>query len=179
MKAIIFTCKCSHRITGHAAVNGGIGNSVTPQAIGAMGTAGILACYKQTLECCVGIDIADYATHKIMRRGNNLNTACGQIKTTISAAFDHAFEFLPDILDTKLAQETRGGTVLQLCLYSDLVGRVQDRMPARMHVVKPGTDFEPDSFMLEANRHFLMLGDEDAALGAPGGRIRSCSWLRS
>src|SRR5260221_1620449 len=32
-----------------------------------------------------------------------------------------------EVVDTKLAQDTRGGTVLQLCLYSDLVERLQRR----------------------------------------------------
>ncbi|HEX5135341.1 MAG TPA: TM0106 family RecB-like putative nuclease [Planctomycetota bacterium] len=51
-----------------------------------------------------------------------------------------------EVVDTKLAQETRGGTVLQLCLYSDLVARVQERAPARMHVVKPGEGFPRETF---------------------------------
>ena len=48
--------------------------------------------------------------------------------------------------DTKLAQETRGGTVLQLCLYSDLVGQLQGVKPAQMHVVKPGDGFPTETF---------------------------------
>src|SRR5438105_7426124 len=34
-----------------------------------------------------------------------------------------------EVTDTKLASETRGGTILQLCLYSELVGEIQGRMP--------------------------------------------------
>ena len=30
-----------------------------------------------------------------------------------------------EVLDTKLARETKGGTVLQLCLYADLIEAVQ------------------------------------------------------
>src|SRR5207302_3039800 len=30
-----------------------------------------------------------------------------------------------EVVDTKLARETRGGTVLQLCLYSELVAEIQ------------------------------------------------------
>ncbi len=51
-----------------------------------------------------------------------------------------------EVVDTKLAQETRAGTVLQLCLYSDLVGSLQGRAPDRMHVVKPGHGFPRESF---------------------------------
>ncbi len=49
--------------------------------------------------------------------------------------------------DTKLAQETRGATALQLCLYTDLVGRLQGRAPSRMHVVKPGDAFPRETFL--------------------------------
>ena len=42
-----------------------------------------------------------------------------------------------EVTDTKLAQETKGGTILQLSLYSDLVGRVQGGQPEYMYVVAP------------------------------------------
>src|SRR5208282_5617667 len=34
-----------------------------------------------------------------------------------------------EVTDTKLARETKGGTVLQLCLYTDLVASVQGTRP--------------------------------------------------
>ncbi len=52
-----------------------------------------------------------------------------------------------EVVDTKLAQETRAGTVLQLCLYSDLVA--PDAGPGSltcMHVVKPAAGFAKESF---------------------------------
>jgi uncharacterized protein len=42
-----------------------------------------------------------------------------------------------EVLDTKLARETRAGTVLQLRLYADLVGEMQGRRPDRVMVVSP------------------------------------------
>jgi uncharacterized protein len=51
-----------------------------------------------------------------------------------------------DVIDTKLAQETRGGTVLQLCLYADLLRTVQGRPAELMHVVKPGEGFPRETF---------------------------------
>ena len=42
-----------------------------------------------------------------------------------------------EVHDTKLARETRGGTVLQLAVYSDLLGEMQGRVPERFHVVTP------------------------------------------
>ena len=51
-----------------------------------------------------------------------------------------------EVTDTKLARETKGGTILQLSLYSDLVARVQGCLPEKMHVVAPWTEFAPQSY---------------------------------
>jgi predicted RecB family nuclease len=51
-----------------------------------------------------------------------------------------------EVHDTKLARETRGGAVLQLCLYSELVGGIQGCLPERMCVVRPGTEYVPDEY---------------------------------
>ncbi len=51
-----------------------------------------------------------------------------------------------EALDTKLAQETRGGTILQLCAYSLFLSRLQGRMPRQMHVVTPGNDYVPITY---------------------------------
>lgn len=51
-----------------------------------------------------------------------------------------------EVIDTKLARETKGATVLQLSLYSDLVSAVQGRMPEHMYVVTPGSGFEPECY---------------------------------
>lgn len=55
-----------------------------------------------------------------------------------------------EVIDTKLARETRGTTLLQLCFYSELLSSAQGRTPERMHVVVPGTDFEPQSYRTAA-----------------------------
>lgn len=49
-----------------------------------------------------------------------------------------------EALDTKLARETKAGAILQLCLYSDLLGGLQGALPAAMHVVprRPGFPLE-------------------------------------
>lgn len=51
-----------------------------------------------------------------------------------------------EVVDTKLAAETRGGTILQICLYSELVARVQGRLPEYMHVVTPGRYATPERY---------------------------------
>jgi len=49
-----------------------------------------------------------------------------------------------EALDTKLARETRGGAILQLCLYSELLEEMQGLRPERMHIVphRPGFPLE-------------------------------------
>jgi uncharacterized protein len=51
-----------------------------------------------------------------------------------------------EVVDTKLARETRAGSVLQLCLYSDLVGRIQGQLPEHMFIVSPGQCEDPQRF---------------------------------
>jgi predicted RecB family nuclease len=51
-----------------------------------------------------------------------------------------------EVIDTKLARRTKGATLLQLCVYSELLTHFQSRAPEYMHVVKPGSGFEPESF---------------------------------
>lgn len=41
-----------------------------------------------------------------------------------------------EVIDTKLAMDTRAGTILQLCLYSELLGKLQGIDPTHMYVVK-------------------------------------------
>lgn len=59
-----------------------------------------------------------------------------------SALGDWSYE----VIDTKLARETRAGTVLQLCLYSDLLAEAQGVAPEYMYVVAPWSDFEPQRY---------------------------------
>jgi predicted RecB family nuclease len=51
-----------------------------------------------------------------------------------------------EVVDTKLSRETKGGTVLQLSLYCDLVGGTQGMIPQWSHVIAPWTDYQPQSF---------------------------------
>ncbi|WP_338053298.1 TM0106 family RecB-like putative nuclease [Rhodomicrobium udaipurense] len=51
-----------------------------------------------------------------------------------------------EVTDTKLARETKGGTVLQLCLYSEMLAGMQDCQPEFAHVVAPWTDFVSHSY---------------------------------
>jgi predicted RecB family nuclease len=53
-----------------------------------------------------------------------------------------------EIIDAKLARETKGGTVLQLCLYSDLLSSYQGLLPEFSYVVAPWSDYQPQPFRL-------------------------------
>jgi uncharacterized protein len=53
-----------------------------------------------------------------------------------------------EVIDTKLARETKGNTVLQICLYSDLLSNVQELTPEFAYVVTPGSDFKPKEFRI-------------------------------
>lgn len=67
----------------------------------------------------------------------------------------HLGEWSYEVVETKLATTTRGGTLLQLCVYSNLVGALQGREPEGMHVVvprSPGSDPEVDDLVTESYR---------------------------
>ncbi len=51
-----------------------------------------------------------------------------------------------EVTDAKLARETKGASVLQLCLYTDLLSKMQGRDPKFMYVVTPRSDFELQKF---------------------------------
>jgi uncharacterized protein len=51
-----------------------------------------------------------------------------------------------EVIDTKLARETKGNTVLQICLYSDLLAEAQELAPEFAYVVTPGSGFKPQKF---------------------------------
>ena len=51
-----------------------------------------------------------------------------------------------EALDAKLARETRSAAILQLCAYSDLLGKLQGVQPEWMHVMTPGSNLEALSY---------------------------------
>jgi uncharacterized protein len=78
-----------------------------------------------------------------------------------------------EVVDTKLARETKGGTILQLSLYSELVARVQRAQPEAMHVVVPWSGFEPQTFRVADYAAFFRkskLAILSAVEGAPAAR---------
>jgi uncharacterized protein len=53
-----------------------------------------------------------------------------------------------EVVDCKLALETKAETILQLCLYSDLLNELQGLRPEFFHVIRPNVGFDPESFRL-------------------------------
>lgn len=51
-----------------------------------------------------------------------------------------------EVVDTKLAREAKGGAVLQICLYTELLGRLQGRTPERMHLALGGPERPEETF---------------------------------
>ncbi len=54
-----------------------------------------------------------------------------------------------EVFDTKLARRTKGGALIQMCVYSELVATVQDRMPERMHVALGGSGHRVETHRLD------------------------------
>ena len=54
-----------------------------------------------------------------------------------------------EVVDTKLATRTKPGTILQLCLYAELLAKLQGRRPDDVKVVTPGTGFEPEVYRVD------------------------------
>jgi predicted RecB family nuclease len=46
-----------------------------------------------------------------------------------------------EVIDSKLAKDTRAGTILQICLYSQMVEAIQGVLPEFMHVMTPEDNF--------------------------------------
>lgn len=53
-----------------------------------------------------------------------------------------------EVIDTKLATETKGATVLQLCLYAELIASVQGLRPDYGYVVAPWSGFVPQAYRM-------------------------------
>jgi uncharacterized protein len=50
-----------------------------------------------------------------------------------------------EVVDTKLARETKGSTILQLCIYAELVAQIQGVLPEHVGVVTP-LSMEPERY---------------------------------
>jgi len=93
-----------------------------------------------------------------------------------------------EVQDTKLAQNTRAATILQLCLYTDLLDRLQGHMPQHMYVVKPGEPFATEKFLytdFQAYYRLIRKNFEDTMTGPaldiypdPVAHCSICRWWK-
>jgi predicted RecB family nuclease len=76
-----------------------------------------------------------------------------------------------EVIDTKLARETKGNTVLQISLYSDMLSNIQGVAPVVAHVVTPGTNFEPEAYRIAdyAAYYRHVRGSLERAIAGPAG----------
>lgn len=70
-----------------------------------------------------------------------------------SALGDWSYE----VEDTKLAKETRGGTILQLATYTELLAGVQKKLPERFHVVTPDVEYPVKSYRVQEYAAYFRL----------------------
>jgi len=95
-----------------------------------------------------------------------------------------------EISDTKLAKETKAGTILQLGLYSEMLGVLQERRPEFFHVITPNeinpketyrVDDYAAYFRLVKAKMLAAVGEGDVALAAanypePVAHCEVCQW---
>lgn len=60
-------------------------------------------------------------------------------------------------VETKLATETRGATLIQLCLYAELLASLQGAAPEVLRVVVPNSGFVPQAYRFEEFRAYFRL----------------------
>lgn len=53
-----------------------------------------------------------------------------------------------EVVDCKLARQTKAETILQLCLYSELLAETQRLQPEHFHVMRPDVDFTPETYRI-------------------------------
>ena len=104
----------------------------------------------------VGVDAKSLAaTSAAMARGDAiivqgaLQAGCWNGRADVLRRVETPSRFGPwsyEVIDTKLARETKGNTVLQISLYSDLLSKTQEVEPISTFVVTPGTNYIPETY---------------------------------
>lgn len=93
-----------------------------------------------------------------------------------------------EVQDTKLAQNTKAATIIQLCLYSDLLSILQGTPPEYMYVVKPGADFPNERYrfaefqsyyrLVKRNFERFMQTENPTTYPDPVEHCSICNWWR-
>jgi uncharacterized protein len=94
-----------------------------------------------------------------------------------------------EVVDTKLARETKAGTILQISMYSELLEKIQECAPDWMWVIPPGEDFAGEAYRVaEYAAYFRYVKDRlaravhrDVGSGTypePVAHCEVCRWFR-
>lgn len=93
-----------------------------------------------------------------------------------------------EVQDTKLAQNTKAGTILQLSLYSELLATLQGKEPEFFHVVKPGDPFTIESYRFDdfkayyrtakSNLETVVQGPPTSTYPEPTEHCSICRWWK-
>ena len=94
-----------------------------------------------------------------------------------------------EVLDTKLARETKAATVLQLALYSQLLEHAQGCAPEKMWVIPPGNNFAGEEYRVAEYaayfRHVqdrlasvVLNGSDHSTYPQPVEHCNVCRWFR-
>jgi uncharacterized protein len=91
-----------------------------------------------------------------------------------------------EVQDTKLTQNTKAGTILQLCLYSELLAELQGNEPQFLSVIIPGNDFKPEQYRYadfsayyrQVRKQFeqIMSGPDQSTYPEPVAHCQICNW---
>lgn len=95
-----------------------------------------------------------------------------------------------EVVDSKLAKETRAGTLLQLCLYAEMVAEIQGVMPEYVHVITPEDGLRRLSYrvddylayyrLVKRNlEQFVEQGNRAATYPDPVPHCDICRWWQS
>lgn len=104
---------------------------------------------------------------------------------TLGGKWDWSYE----VADTKLAPDTKAGTILQLSLYSDLLEQAQGLGPEWMWVIPPGQNFAGEGYRVadyaayfryvkSRLERFAQNGDADGTYPEPVPHCDVCRWFR-
>ncbi|HEY9047286.1 MAG TPA: TM0106 family RecB-like putative nuclease [Ohtaekwangia sp.] len=98
-------------------------------------------------------------------------------------------KWMYEVQDTKLSQNTRAATILQLCLYTELLSKLQGSIPENMYVVKPGENFPTESYrfaqfqayyrMVKKDLEYTMTQDVSFTYPDPTEHCTICSWWQA
>ena len=94
-----------------------------------------------------------------------------------------------EVLDTKLARETKAATILQLSLYSQLLEIIQGCQPETMWVIPPGNNFAGEAYRVAEYAAYVryvkdrlvkavLNGHESATYPEPVEHCNVCRWFR-